>query len=182
MKKSHAVFLYILTTALAIACVVILVIWPLESHACERGHWRYVSTQSQKPVIEFTQLTDAQKSQLKDFGAQVTAMVETTRKQFHAESTNLDEKERFERLAVVHDQIRRELLQLGERLSFRTKMVVGNGMLCGARIEILVPPPAEDIVKVSGAGVYIDIRGKGRDGSATEGSFGDALRKLSELR
>jgi hypothetical protein len=175
VKKSYAVVLYLLAVALAVGCAAIIVFWAPDAHACGNGHSAYVPRTPDKPVIPFDKLTADQKAQLKRFGAEFTAAVETISNGVDGNET--DKKKWRQQVDAANELLRSRLIELGEKLSFRTTMTVGNGMLCGAQIEIQVPPVEQDIE--SGGLGSIWVKGKSRDGTASEGVFSDALRQIS---
>lgn len=168
------------TAALAIASFIVIVMSPAVAYACGQGSSPHVQREPDKPVIKFAELTGEQKSQLKAYAADATAMLAAVDEDLRASgNAEGDKAQRRRTVEAANERVKRQLSDFGDRLPFRTTMVVGNGMLCGARIEILVPAPAEDIEVSGGSNVW--IKGKGRDGTSTEGTLYDALGQLSRL-
>jgi hypothetical protein len=146
-----------------ILCLALLSVPAVPAWACDGSSERHTSRQPDKPEVALTDLSAAQIDALKAYGKSVLAM--SAKETADAKDRRLTEAE----LA----RLKSEALRLGDAVDFRTEVVVGNGMLCGAAIAVQVPPRAEDLTEVLGdnKGVTMYIRGKARNGTVDEGNF-----------
>jgi len=157
--------------------------------ACSRTDGRYEEPRVAKPLIEMNNLSAAQRAELKAYAQALKEQVgaiKAAADQAHppaekgAPEQSRDEQ-RKENAATAAKMVA-AFNRLGESLSFRTTITVGNGMLCGAQIEVELPPAPDNIEIIKGYYAWIVLTyGKGRKGDREQGQFdADQLPELIE--
>jgi|AGTN01.1.fsa_nt_gi hypothetical protein len=150
--------------------------------ACSDHGERYVAPAPAKPIIEIRALSDPQFAELDAYAAALKQQIEAIRtEQSKFDFSNLDEASRLARRNEFDDRVQQAAKRLSDTVSFHTKITVGNGMLCGAQIEVFLPPRPDDI-EAGWDGLH--VWGKGKSGTRERGLiYIKYLREqLAELR
>jgi len=149
--------------------------------ACSQSDGQYQQPKSAKPLIELKKLSDAQQTELKAYALALKEQVgaiaaEATQAEAAATAQPDAPKPSDEDRARARQATAAKMVELanrlGEDLSFRTTITVGNGMLCGAQIEVQLPPAPGNIEIVNSYGSWtVHTWGKGRSGGRERGVF-----------
>lgn len=159
------------------------------------GH--YEQPQAVKPLIELKNLDSAQLTELQAYAdklKEATAKIwaeEITAESSKASSSNDNERWAAEARATRAAAKRIEAIAaaLGDEVSFRTTIAVGNGWMCSDEIKVQVPPPANNLraVRLEGGYWAIATFGEGEKGGREQGvfqtdSFPDRIEQLKKKR
>lgn len=134
---------------------------------CGGSLGRYEAPVSSKPVIEFGALSAEQLAVLDTYAAAVKAAAKASRDAYEALPAARTDQAGFENgFKEANAKFRAALLDAESKVPFRTVITVGNGMLCGAAIEVQVPPNPDNMVATLDS---IDTYGKDRSGGRSRG-------------
>ena len=134
---------------------------------CGGSLGRYEAPVSSKPVIEFGALTPDQLAVLDTYAAAVKAAAKASRDAYEALPAARTDRPGFENgFKEANAKFRAALLDAESKVPFRTLITVGNGMLCGAAIEVQVPPNPDNMEATLDS---IDTYGKDRSGGRARG-------------
>lgn len=114
--------------------------------ACSDHGPRYVAPSPTKPVVEFGSLSEAQFAELDAYAAAVQEQLGALREdQSKFDFSQLDYLAQVDKIRDFNQRAAQIIRQLSDTVSFQTKITVGNGMLCGASIEVFLPPAPDNI-------------------------------------
>lgn len=135
--------------------------------ACSDHGPRYEAPIPTKPVFEFSALSDAQFAELDAYAAALQQQVSAIREeQSTIDFKQMDENARRAKKGEFDTRVEQVVKQLSDKVPFHTTITVGNGMLCGAAIEVLLPPTPDNI-EIGWDGLW--TYGKGRSGNREQG-------------
>ncbi|MFA7341388.1 MAG: hypothetical protein WC028_31690 [Candidatus Obscuribacterales bacterium] len=136
--------------------------------ACSNSsHGLYVQPDSTKPLIELNKLNTAQIAELEAYAAKLKAEVATIKAEAEkVDKSTMDNDARSNAQEATAKLIEEAAARLGEEVSFRTIVTVGNGMLCGASIKVEIPM-ARNNMRANSMGIW--TFGEGRNGRRAEG-------------
>lgn len=156
-----------LSVILSCATIAVAAVLSTPALACSSSHGRYVQPASTKPLIELKQLNQDQTAELEVYAAKLKAEVAAIRAAAEKVDTSaMDDDARSAARQATAKRIEEAAARLGEDVSFRTTVTVGNGMLCGAAIKVQIPM-ARDNMRASSMGIW--TFGEGRNGDREEG-------------
>lgn len=150
--------------------------------ACSDHGPRYEAPTPTKPVVEFGALSDAQFAELDAYAKALQEKVAAIHdEESKFDYSQMDEKAKSAKKKEFDNRVQQVVEQLSDTVSFQTKITVGNGMLCGAAIEVLLPP-APNNIEIGWDGLW--TYGKGKTGNREQGViYMSFLRKqLAGLR
>lgn len=150
--------------------------------ACSDHGQRYEAPAPTKPIVEFGALSDAQFAELDAYAAALEQKIDAIRgEESKFDFSQMDDKAKSAKQKEFDNRLEQVVKQLSDTVSFQTKITVGNGMLCGAAIEVLLPP-APDNIEIGWDGLY--TYGKGKGGNRERGLiYASYLREmLAKLR
>jgi len=149
--------------------------------SCSQTDGQYEQPKAVKPLIELNQLNAAQLAELKAYAValneQVGAIATEADKAEEAAWAQKDkpkptDDERAKTRQATSAKMVAVANRLGDTLSFRTTITVGNGMLCGAQIKVQLPPAPDNIEMIGARGNGIVYTwGEGRQGGREQGQF-----------
>lgn len=125
-------------TVFLAALLVSPVLVPAQAVACGSSSDAYQAPVPTKPVLTFESLTAEQLVALDTYAATLKQAV--TESKAALKACHSDSATHEQRLKEAADSLRAVAEKAGDAVPFRTIIIVGNGMLCGARIEVEVPP------------------------------------------
>lgn len=132
--------------------------------ACGSSSEHYQAPVPTKPVIAFESLTADQLMALDTYAAALKQAVTDGKDALKAPIS--DDTAREQRWKDASAKFRAAAERAGDAVPFRTTITVGNGMLCGASIEVQVPPAPDN----ADYGVdTINTYGKDRAGKRARG-------------
>jgi|GEM_PF-1729397 len=172
--------LHVAIGALALFAAATMVSTPVFA-SCSQTDGRYQEPKVVKPLIELKKLNAAQLAELKAYAValkeQVGAIASEADKAEEAAWAQKDQPkpsddERAKTRQATSAKMVAVANRLGEALSFRTTITVGNGMLCGAQIKVELPPAPNNIEMINARGNGIVYTwGEGRQGDRERGQF-----------
>ncbi len=149
--------------------------------SCSTNAGRYEQPQAAKPLIELKDLSSSQLAELQTYADKLKeATVEIWADEIKAESANASSPNDNARWAAearaakaAAKRIEATAAALGEAVSFRTIIAVGNGWMCSDEIKVQVPPPPNNLRAVRLEGGYWAIAsfGEGEKGDREQGVF-----------
>ena len=156
-----------LSVILSCATIAVAAVFCTPALACSSSHGRYVQPDSTKPLIELKQLNQDQTAELEAYAAKLKAEVAAISAEAEKVNTSaMDSDARSAARQATAKRVEEAAARLGEEVSFRTIVTVGNGMLCGAAIKVEIPM-ARDNMRAGYLGIW--TFGEGRGGSREEG-------------
>ncbi len=156
-----------LSVTLSCATIAFAAVLSTPALACSSSHGRYEQPTSTKPLIELKQLNQDQTAELEVYAAKLKAEVSAIRAEAEKVDTSaMDSDARSAARQATAKRIEEAAARLGEEVSFRTTVTVGNGMLCGAAIKVQIPPEKNNM-RAGYQGLW--VFGEGRNGDREEG-------------
>lgn len=149
--------------------------------SCSTNAGRYEQPQAVKPLIELKDLSGSQLAELQTYAEKLKeATAKIWAEEIAAESSKASSSNNNERWAAearatkaAAKRIEATAAALGDEVSFRTTIAVGNGWMCSDEIKVQVPPPANNLRAVRLEGGYWAIAsfGEGEKGDREQGVF-----------